>query len=658
MPRELVVGNGKLLVNIDKDLQVRDIYFPFVGHQNHVQGHPNRIGVSIDDTFYWLNSENWTIQTNYHQDSLITNSLAVLPEQQIAIRVEEGVHQREMVFMRKFSVENLANDHRHIKLFFHQDLAIYENEVGDTAFFSPKDRTMIHYKRNRYFLFNGSLGDSGIKQYTTGVKRFHEQEGTFRDAEDGQLHFNPIAQGSVDSTFSLEGELEPNSTQEAYYWMTVGKSLKEVQALNDYVMETGRQQTLDKIHTYWKSWVNKGEVLTANLSPEMMDLYKRSLLVVRTQTNENGYIIAANDSDILQYNQDHYSYMWPRDGALIAQAMVKAGYHGMVRNFFRRCSEVLSDDGYLFHKYNPDGSIGSSWHPLVGESGEEQLPIQEDETALVLWAFWEDYEATGDIEFAQSLYRPLVRPSAEFILSFIDEQLNLPSPSYDLWEERRGIFTFTASTVYGGLVAASRFANLLGEKESAERYAQGAKRIKEGVEKYLFDENTGTFFRGIYKDETTDEITVDQTPESSLYGLFAFGMYDAKDKKVDQTMTAISEQLRVNTNVGGYARYSNDNYFKQTEDIHEVPGNPWIICTLWVAKWHILKAVSIEELQPAYEIFQWVCEHSLSSGLLPEQIHPHTGEPLSVAPLTWSHATFIDVVNDYNQAFKRLSYKV
>ncbi|WP_209125379.1 glycoside hydrolase family 15 protein [Alkalihalobacillus sp. BA299] len=658
MPRELVVGNGKLLVNIDKDLQVRDIYFPYVGHQNHVQGHPNRIGVWIDNAFFWLNSNQWTIQTDYHDDSLVTNSQAVLPEQKIAIRVEEGVHQREMVFIRKFSIENLSEEEREIKLFFHQDLAIYENEVGDTAFFSPQDRTMIHYKRNRYFLFNGCFGEEGIKQYTTGVKRFHAQEGTFRDAEDGKLHFNPIAQGSVDSTFSLEGVLTPKSTQEAYYWMTVGKSLKDVQALNEYVVETGIQQTLNKIHTYWKSWVNKGEVLAANFSPEMINLYKRSLLVIRTQTNENGYIIAANDSDILQYNQDHYSYMWPRDGALIAQAMVKAGYHGMVRNFFRRCSEVLSDDGYLFHKYNPDGSIGSSWHPLIGASGEEQLPIQEDETALVLWAFWEDYAATGDIEFAQSLYRPLVRPSAEFLLCFIDEELSLPAPSYDLWEERRGIFTFTASAVYGGLLAASRFANLLGEEESAERYEQGAKRIKEGIEQHLFDTKIGVFYRGIYKDEATGEIERDQTPESSLFGLFAFGLYDAKEEKVRKTMSLVSEQLRLKTKVGGYARYENDTYFKQSDDVKEVPGNPWIICSLWVAKWHILQAESLDELQPAYEIFQWVCEHSLSSGLLPEQIHPYTGEPLSVAPLTWSHATFVDVMNDYNQVFKRLSYKV
>ncbi|WP_096201266.1 glycoside hydrolase family 15 protein [Bacillus sp. FJAT-45350] len=656
MPRELVVGNGNLLVNIDRNLHVRDIYFPFVGQQNHVQGHPNRIGVWIDGTFSWLNSSDWSIQTNYHTDSLVTYSKAIHHELQIALIVEEGVHQKDMVFVRKFTCENLTDSEREVRLFFHQDLAIYENEVGDTAFYAPKQKTMVHYKKNRYFLFNGRFGEEGIKQYTTGIKRFHAQEGTYKDAEDGILHFNPITQGSVDSTFSLEQKIAPNEKAVAYYWMTVGKSLDGVLELNEVVKETGPQMLLDNIKEYWNRWANKNSIPETNLSESMLSLYKRSLLIVRTQTNDNGYIIAANDSDILQYNQDHYSYMWPRDGALIAQAMVKAGYHGMVRNFFRRCSEILSKEGYLYHKYNPDGSIGSSWHPHISETGEEQLPIQEDETALVLWAFWKDYLATGDIEFVQDLYQTLIIPSAEFLLGFIDEKLNLPKPSYDLWEERRGIFTFTCSAVYGGLIAASSFAKLLGEDDHSKRFRDGAERIKKGMEEYLFDKENQRFLRGIYKSDS-GEIEKDMTAESSVYGLFAFGVYSPVDEKIMKTMEYIKEKLCVKTDIGGIARYVNDSYFQQVDGNEDVPGNPWIICTLWVAKWHILKATNLDELQPAYELIEWVCNHSLSSGLLPEQLHPFEGNPLSVAPLTWSHATYVDVIQDYFEMYEFLSNK-
>jgi len=30
-----------------------------------------------------------------------------------------------------------------------------------------------------------------------------------------------------------------------------------------------------------------------------------------------------------------------------------------------------------------------------------------------------------------------------------------------------------------------------------------------------------------------------------------------------------------------------------------------------------------------------------------EQLHPYTGEPLSVSPLTWSHAAYVRVVREY-----------
>jgi oligosaccharide amylase len=655
MPRMLAVGNGKLLVNMDERLQVRDIYYPYVGHQNHVQGHVNRVGVWIDGSFTWLSSKDWEIQPDYHQESLVTFSQAFHREMQVSLIFEDGVHQRENIFIRRITVENHSGYEREVRLFFHQDLTIYETEVGDTVFYEPKLKVIVHYKRNRYFLFNGLFDESGINQYTTGIKRFQSAEGTWRDAEDGHLHQNPIAQGSIDSTFSVESTLQPNEVKSAFFWMTVGKTLEEVTNLNDYIVDTGASLMVDKVMIYWNRWVNKASLSNHDLSKKMIDLYKRSLLIIRTQTNLNGYIMAANDSDILQYNRDHYSYMWPRDGALVAAAVTKAGYQGMVKNFYRRCSEILSKEGYLPHKFNPDGSIGSSWHPFVGADNQVQLPIQEDETALVLWAFWEHYQVTGDIEFAQSLYRSLVRPAAKFLLKYFDDELNLPIPSYDLWEERRGVFAFTCSAVYGGLMAAHNFALLFGDDERSERYKLGAEKVKEGIETYLYDHSQKRFIRGIYLNRNSREITSDYTVESSLFGLFALGVFLPNDPRIEQTMKSIEKELAVKTEIGGIARYFNDYYFQQTHDIERVPGNPWIICTLWIAKWKILKAEKKEELEEARKMIDWVVNHSLKSGLLPEQMHPFTGEPLSVAPLTWSHATYVDIVQDYLQAYGRLS---
>jgi GH15 family glucan-1,4-alpha-glucosidase len=93
--------------------------------------------------------------------------------------------------------------------------------------------------------------------------------------------------------------------------------------------------------------------------------------------------------------------------------------------------------------------------------------------------------------------------------------------------------------------------------------------------------------------------------------------------------------------VGGLARYEHDWYQRVSQDIARVPGNPWIICTLWLAEWEIARVTSEADLLRALELLHWVVAHARPSGLLPEQVHPYTGAPLSVCPLTWSHAAFV-----------------
>lgn len=35
MPRDLPLGNGRLLINFDQNYNIRDIYYPYVGKANH-----------------------------------------------------------------------------------------------------------------------------------------------------------------------------------------------------------------------------------------------------------------------------------------------------------------------------------------------------------------------------------------------------------------------------------------------------------------------------------------------------------------------------------------------------------------------------------------------------------------------------------------------
>jgi GH15 family glucan-1,4-alpha-glucosidase len=121
------------------------------------------------------------------------------------------------------------------------------------------------------------------------------------------------------------------------------------------------------------------------------------------------------------------------------------------------------------------------------------------------------------------------------------------------------------------------------------------------------------------------------------------------------TVEAIRQQLWCQTQLGGLARYENDYYHQVSRDTKKVPGNPWFIGTLWLARYYISTARSHADLEHARELLRRAQQHALPSGLLPKQVNPYTGEPLSVAPLTWSHAEYVETVQDYWLAFKRLS---
>jgi GH15 family glucan-1,4-alpha-glucosidase len=66
-----------------------------------------------------------------------------------------------------------------------------------------------------------------------------------------------------------------------------------------------------------------------------------------------------------------------------------------------------------------------------------------------------------------------------------------------------------------------------------------------------------------------------------------------------------------------------------------------------MSQWQIARAHNFKELHAAMGGLLWACRHATRTGLLAEQVHPYTGQPLSVCPLTWSHSTFIITVLDY-----------
>ena len=156
---------------------------------------------------------------------------------------------------------------------------------------------------------------------------------------------------------------------------------------------------------------------------------------------------------------------------------------------------------------------------------------------------------------------------------------------------------FTVAAVIAGLRAAGRLAAEFGETERSARYLAGAERMLEGARAVLWNEQAQRFAR--MATPGPSGYTLDMTMDASLFGLVLLGALPADDPQAALTLQQVKERLWVQTDIGGMARYENDYYHQvEAKDTARVPGNPWFVCTMWLARYQLMRARTVDELAP------------------------------------------------------------
>ncbi len=636
MGRVVMLGNGELLVGLNEFGLVHDFYFPYVGEDNltNARSLQHLIGVWVDNRFSWLDDNTWKINVDFESEALISKISAENADLGVRLEFADFVDSEFTAFCRRIKVKNLKDDRREIRIFMHQVFQISQRGRADTVLYVPEGNYLYDYKGTCSLLISArTSAGQPFDQFSLGNFGIEGKEGTYKDAEDGNLDGNLVEHGSVDSVVRSSLLLDGGAEDYVDYWVIAAFSQIEAEDIHNELAQQGLHGRLDHTRAYWHDWLEPAKAKTESIAESRRDIYKKSLLVVKAHIDKRGAIIASGDSSIYNYGRDYYSYVWPRDGALTMLTMMRAGFFEEPKRFLQFCADTMHPKGYMMHKYQPDRSIGSTWHPLMHRHHPE-LAIQEDETALVIIALAEYYRQTEDKEFLNSVYPGLVLRAGNFMARFIDEQTNLPHASYDLWEERFGTHTFTAVVSKRALEDAAYLADSLKHAESAQEWRQAAERIGKALDQ-LYSPDTKCYRKGQYLNSDGQIENNDTVDVSSLLAFLEFYPDKLADDKIKQSAETIEKRLFNSSPAGGVVRYEHDNYFLAHP---EYIGNPWIICSFWLAQYYLKN----DQRDKAEELIEWCLSTATPSGILSEQVDPLNRQQVGVSPLVWSHAEVIN----------------
>ena len=607
-----LAGNGRILLTLNDFGEWTDLFYPYPGQFQHLR--QMRLGVyDVDQrSFCWLRPGSG-FQHEVPKSVVGSFPTSVWTGHGLTLSLEEIVHPNHDLVLRILRFQ--SPDARRLRIFSYQSFKIAESLYQETAYVDPSASSLVHYKRGYYFEF---FGDPAFDAAICGEHTLKGLEGSYVDAEDGRLEGRPIAHGAADSVMQWNLELHPNVESTVRIFLAVGLGEAAVHELRDDVRARGPKRFESESKAYWGAWATRHVPERPDGLGEAAErLGRQSVLMLKLATATTGAIVASPDTRSLVEGGDTYNYCWFRDGGYISEAMDESRLQELSGRFLQFASLCQSPDGSFVHRFFPDGVVGSTWHPPPF--------LQIDQTATVLSAACHHLDRGADPDDLLELW-PMVKLAANFLVDFRDPTTGLPAPSFDIWEERRAIHTYSSAAVAHGLESAARIASVLGKENP--RWQAAAEEIRARAVRVMWDSSLSRFVRSIGpRDERID---------SSILLALDLGLLEPSDPRFRATVELTEARLWSKA-AGGLARYEGDEYYG-----HE---NPWVVCTMWLAATHL----KLGNRPRCRELIDWVVAHATPTGLLPEQVDARTGEAKSATPLVWSHATFLDIVSRYRE---------
>ena len=421
----------------------------------------------------------------------------------------------------------------------------------------------------------------------------------------------------------------------------------------------------------WEDFLGRGTLHTVpGVTPAggvgaELDLVRISTAVLRTHEDQRapGGMIASLSIPWGQAKTDHdlggYHLIWPRDLVECAGGLLAAGHHGSARRTLRFLMATQEADGHWPQNMWLDGT--PYWDA-----------VQMDEAAFpILLA--DLVHRTGAMDTLDPW--PMVRAAAGFLLR------HGPVTQQDRWEEDAGYSPFTLAVEIAGLLAAADVAARAGDPASAAFLCEVADAWNAGVERWTYVTDTALARQvgvaGYYariappdvadaasptgpnagfvpiKNRVDTELTAryDALVSPDALALVRFGLRDARDPRILDTIRVIDAVLRTETPTGPvWHRYNEDGYGEK-EDGSAFDGagigRGWPLFAGERGHW----ALAAGDAGEARRLLDTMARQASDGGLIPEQVWDvadvpardlYCGRPTgSAMPLAWAHAEYL-----------------
>ena len=617
IPEQAVLGNNNMLATIGKHGELRHLFWPTIDYPQHIRGSLPGLFYSFRgiNRFDWLTDPVWAKKQEYLTNTNIVHTLFRHQNPDINITLTDAVLPDSDALIRRFVIQNVGDEAVFLRLFYYNDLALSESPIDDAAHYLLGDDAVIHYKRDFYFAYTGTMLSSG---HQCGVHG--ESSDSFKDVYDSELSDGSLTlyDGSRDVNSCLSWDipnLQTNETRTFAVIIAMSTTEKEALKVLGNCKSESLEKQIDETKKFWEQWIAPFKLDAVDA--QSASITKRSLLALKLLTaKKHGGIIAA------PCMEPEYRFCWPRDATYVAYAFDRCGYHEEGKSFYKWCTKAQELEGGLYQRYY----IGAR---LKGPCWSSQI----DEIATVLWGMGKHFELTCDSQFVHSVWNSISKA-----MDFLIEQLAKADgliETVGLWEEKFGNHTYSNAAIYAGIKSAVTLAKVVGEDDLSREWNQNAISLKNSLLEQSWDARLNRFIKTVTpRDENLDV---------SLLGLsYPFDVLPANDERMKKTATAIESAFKFKP--GGLGRYPFDQYYN---------GNPWILTTLWLALYY----EKAGELDKAEQLIRWTLDHATELGLLSEQVDKESGAPISAIPLAWSHAFFILSVLDLKEAKNRVQKK-